>query len=182
MLSNFSTKQKIGALLIASIFILGFIFIFASAVRFAVNQFTSKPTPQDPLQVTFCDATPEGICILSFGRDVAGETLINLFVTPNTLPEFYMQVNKTSGTVVYACEKNEDVESSVYCVGEAVQLGEQVEIILISKDGDIPIATGKFIVTAILVLPQGQDSKSPPTQTGTPDSAIEPNTTPVSYP
>ena len=179
MLSKFSTKQKTLALAIAGIFIIGWVFLFANVVRFAVNQFTPDPTHEPPIEITYCGAIPEGICILSFGRDGSGDTIINLFVAPTDFPDFYLKVNKTSGEVIYECEKNEDVETSIYCIGEPVLLGEQVEITIFSIDGDIPIAYGKFAVTAILVVSPNEGSQSFSSQTETVDSTIQPIATQI---
>jgi len=178
MLSKFSVKQKTLALLVIGVLIIGGLILFANIVKFAVNQFTPDPTHAPPLDITYCGANPEGICILSFGRDDSGDSMIHLFVSPPTFPDFYLIVNKTSGQVIYECEKNEDVETSVYCVGEAILLGEQVEITMLSIVGDIPIAFGKFAVTAILVASQNADSQSLPAQTETVDSRIQPLSTP----
>jgi hypothetical protein len=177
MLSKFSTKQKTFALVIAGVLILGWVFVFTSIVKFAVNQLTLNPTSEPPIEITYCGAIPEGICILSFGRDGSGDTIINLFVAPTQFPDFYLKVNKTSGEVIYECEKSDDVETSVYCIGEAILLGEQVEITIFSIEGDIPIAYGKFAVTAILVVSQNEGLQSLPSQTGTPSFTTQPIST-----
>lgn len=176
MLSKLTSNQKI-LLISAGLIILISIPICVASILFFNSQSTQEPTPEPLLTIEYCGSKLEQICILSFGRDGSGDTIINLFVAPTDFPDFYLQINKTSGQVVYACEKNEDVETSVYCIGEAILLGEQIEITILSIDGDIPIATGKFAVTAILISSQPEDSNPPLSQTATPDSATQPDTT-----
>jgi hypothetical protein len=171
MLSKLTSNQK--ALLGISGFILLIgIPICIASILFLNSQRTSQPTPTPILNITYCGANPQEICVYSFGRDGTGDTIINLFL-PKDFPDFYLKINKTSGEARYECEKNDDVQTSAYCIGEAILLGEQIEITIFSLDEDIPIAFGKFAVTAILISSQTQDSSSPPIRTSTPVSATE---------
>lgn len=68
-------------------------------------------------------------------------------------------------------QKNKDLETNATCIGESLLLGEQIEITILSVDGDIPIAVGKFAVTAILILSPTQDETAPLSLTSTPGSA-----------
>lgn len=172
MLSKLTSNQKI--LLIVSGVILFVGSFITSIIILIINlQPAEETVTEPPLTIEYCGTRLEQICILSFGRSAGGDTVINLFV-PDEFPDFYLQVNKLSGQVIYECEKNKEVKSSVYCIGEALLLGEQIEIILISKEEDIPIAAGKFILTAILISSQPEDTTPPPSRTATPDSATQP--------
>lgn len=171
MFSKLTSNQK--ALLGISGFILLIgIPICIASILFLNSQRTSQPTPTPILNITYCGANPQEICVYSFGRDGTGDTIINLFL-PKDFPDFYLKINKTSGEARYECEKNDDVQTSAYCIGEAILLGEQIEITILSIDGDIPIALGKFAVTAILISSQPQDSQPPPSRTSTPVSATQ---------
>lgn len=175
MLSKLTSNQKI--LLIVSGVILFVGMLITSIIVLILNLKPAEETvTEPPLNVEYCGTRLEQICILAFGRDDSGDTVISLFV-PNEFPDFYLHVNRLTGEVVYECEKNEAVETSVYCTGEALNLGEQIEITLISKDGDIPFAAGKFILTAILISSQPEDADTPPSRTATPASATQPVST-----
>ena len=172
MFSKLTSNQK--ALLIVSGVILFIGLAITSVIVLIINlQPAEETVTEPPLNIEYCGVRLEQICVLSFGRDASGDTIINLFVPSDQFPDFYLKINKLSGEALYECEKNEDVETSVYCAGQALNLGEQIEITLISKDDDIPFAAGKFILTAILISSQPEDSNPPPLRTATPVSATE---------
>lgn len=175
MLSKLTSNQKTLLGISGLILFIG-IPICITSILFINSQFTQQPTATPVLDITYCGANPQEICIYSFGRDGTGDTIINLFL-PKDFPNFYLKINKTSGEALYECEKNEDIETSAYCIGESILLGEQIEITIFSIDGDIPIAYGKFAVTAILISSQPEDSSPPPIRTSTPASATQPFTT-----
>lgn len=142
-----------------------------------------QPTPR-PVVFTYCGADLEEICVLSFGRDGNGDTVINLFVPEKEFPAFYLKVIRLNGESLFECHVNEALPESVYCLGDAVNLEERLEISVISEDGDTLLATGRFTVTGILIAsafvtdqPQISDISTPQprtnstsTQTRTPAS------------
>jgi hypothetical protein len=171
MLSKLTANQKTLLAISGLILFIGIPICIAS-ILFFNSQRTPQSTATPTLNITYCGANPQEICIYSFGRDGTGDTIINLFL-PKDFPNFYLKINKTSGEAIYECKKNKDIETNAYCIGEALLLGEQIEITIFSLDGDIPIAFGKFAITAILISSQTQDSSSPPIRTSTPVSATE---------
>lgn len=171
MLSKLTSNQKM-LLGISGLILLIGIPICIASILLIKSQLVPQPTSVPILDITYCGANPQDICVYSFGRDGAGDTIITLFL-PKDLQDFYLKINKISGEALYECEKNKVIENSAYCIGEALLLGEQIEITILSIDGDIPIAYGKFAVTAILISSQNQDSSSLPAQTPSPVSATK---------
>lgn len=182
MLMKLTSNKKI--LLIASSILLLIGLLIASVVFLILNlRLAEKTAIEPPLKFEYCRTNLKDLCVLSFARDTSGNIVINLFV-PIEIPDFYLNVKRLTGEAVFTCEKVAGDETIVTCVGEALNLGEQIEITIISKDGDIPFAIGKFTLTAILVSPPTEDKTSPRSQTVTPDSpsGTESATPEVSYP
>lgn len=178
MLMKLSSNKKI-LIISAVIILLAGLFIFACLTLYNNLPFgkeASTPTPLLPIEQ--CNAQPESICLLFFARDKNGDTTINLYV-PVGFPDFYLQVKRLTTEAVYECQKVEGQETNIICAGEALNLGEQIEITMISKDGEIPFAVGKFSLIAILVSSDTGEGNAPPLQTVTPASATQPVATPV---
>ncbi len=140
-------------------------------VGWKVNQLQQPATPvAEPVQFEYCGADLESLCVLSFGRDGDGNTIINLFVPERKFPAFYLNVIKTAGESRFECDKNKDVRTSVYCIGSPVSLNERIEIRLLSKKEDQLLAHGRFTITAFLL--SAPVSEAQPTDSGTPEAGI----------
>lgn len=176
MLLKLTSNQKI-LMITAIVILLAGLFIFACLILYnnlPREKETATPTP--PLSIEYCRANPESICILFFSRNTGGDTVITLFV-PNEFPNFYLHITRLTGDVIYECEKNEDEETKITCIGEALNLGEQIEITMISKDGDIPFAVGKFVLTAMFISSESENVNPPLLRTATPALTTRPTAT-----
>lgn len=168
MLSSLTTNKKI-LLVLAGFVIL--IAVLTCAILISIFRPASEevePTPEPVTRFAYCGAEPKEICLLSFGRDVYGNAIINFFVPDEEFPEFYLNILRTSGEVIYLCTKNEATPSNMICRGQILNLGEKVEIQVISIEEYRLLATGEFIIKAILIMPQSDGTQ--PSQTGTPTS------------
>src|SRR5688500_15509433 len=81
-----------------------------------------------PIQIQYCGASPAELCILSFGRDGAGNAIINFFVHDNKFPGFYLIVKSAGTENLYECRKNIEIKTSVFCTGEPLSLKQPIEI------------------------------------------------------
>ncbi|NWF64287.1 MAG: hypothetical protein HXY38_08275 [Chloroflexi bacterium] len=123
-----------------------------TAAGWAFNRLRPTPEPTKvPVQFGYCGAQLNTLCVVSFGQDVFGKTVVNLYVPRQTYPPFYMKVIRVSGESVYACEANQDVITSVYCSGEALNLGDGIELQLLAELDDRLLAQGVFSLTAFRV-------------------------------
>lgn len=176
MLSKLTTNQKV--LLIVSAIILFFGVLITTIVILILNfKPVEETVTEPPLKIEYCGARLEQICILSFSRNDGGDSLINLFV-PNDFPDFYLNVKRLTKESTYECERDENQETNATCVGEALNLGEQIEITMISKDGEIPFAVGKFVLTAIFISSEAENINPPLSRTAIPATATRPVVTP----
>lgn len=114
-----------------------------------------------PIKFEYCSAELETLCVLSFGRDGDGNTIINLFAPKGDLPVFYLKVSRVTGESIYECDRLEDAPTTVYCIGEAINLNERFEIHVISKQDDRLLAVGKFTLTAVLLVPDVSQQSTP---------------------
>jgi hypothetical protein len=117
---------------------------------------SSTAVPEPILKIDYCGADLEELCVLSFGRDVEENMVVNLFVPDRKFPEFYLKIKRAAIESVYECEKDKEVPTSVYCSGESIGLQEKMEINLISKEDDHLLAAGKLALLAVLLSPDGQ--------------------------
>ncbi|MBI3152038.1 MAG: hypothetical protein HYZ21_07900 [Chloroflexi bacterium] len=120
----------------------------------AVVQALSKTAEEPVLKIRYCGAEPEELCVLSFGRDMDDKFVVNLFVPEGDFPQFYVKIERAAGEGVYECVRNEEVQTSVYCLGDMVGLLEKMEVNLYSLGDDHLFAAGNFTLEAVLVFSQ----------------------------
>lgn len=149
---EFVSKWKWLILVLVGIIVAICIFLLAGLgwTVFRPQADTLVPTVQ-PDAFQYCGARLTSLCVVSFGRDAFGDTVINLYVPQKTYPNFYLKVIRASGESKYACEINKAVKTSVYCSGDALNLGEGFEIQLLAEIDDRLLAQGTFTLTAFLV-------------------------------
>jgi hypothetical protein len=181
----FSSRKSI-VFVLAGIVILA---LLALAWRIvSLQQAASEVTVEPVLKISYCGAEPEELCVLSFGRDVDENMVVNIFVPDSKLPAFYLKIKKAAGENVYECEKDKEVWTNVFCYGDMANLQERMELSMFSKKDDRLIAMGNFTLKAILLsepLSAGEaDGTSTlesnvdetPTPTGTSDILTETDT------
>jgi hypothetical protein len=103
------------------------------------------------LKIGYCGAELKELCVLSFGRDVEENMVVNLFVPVRQVPDFYLKIKRAAGESLYKCEQDSEVRTSVFCYGELVNLQEKMEVSLYSKNEDRLLAMGNFILNAVLI-------------------------------
>lgn len=135
----------------------------------------------EPVSFEYCGADLDELCILSFGRDGDGNTIVNLFMPERKFPAFYLLVERVVGASRYECDKNDDVPTIVWCIGDSLNLDERVEIRILSKKDDRLLAKGRFTVTAILIasVPTAEKTSAPGTSTPRAGSASAKTGTPT---
>lgn len=111
----------------------------------------SSATAPEPVRLEYCGEDLVEPCVLSFGRDGDGNTIVNLFIPKKRFPAFYLVVGRGSEESRYECDKNEVIEDTVYCIGTPLNLDERIEISLFSKQADQLLAKGRFTLTAFLL-------------------------------
>jgi hypothetical protein len=117
----------------------------------SLQKAASEAVSEPVLKIGYCGAEPEELCVLSFGRDVDGNMVVNIFVPDRKFPDFYLKIKRTVGESVYECENDKEVSTNVYCYGDMVNLQERMVVSLISKLDEHLIAVGDFTLKAILI-------------------------------
>jgi len=152
----------VAALILAGIFALLCLFVL---VQFGVRTFRSQETPTPtaiPVGVGYCGAELTELCILSFGRDVDGNTVVNLFVPERDFPDFYLIASRMTGEYLFECLRSRNIPTSVYCVGSALNLGERVEFSVFAQEDDRLLAKGGLILKAFLISAPGMETEFGP--------------------
>src|SRR5215207_4922291 len=80
-------------------------------VTFSLRHANALITPIPPIQFEYCEADPDALCILSFGRDGAGDAIINFFVPDKKFPDFYLIVIKAGAQSRYECKRNSQIKT-----------------------------------------------------------------------
>ncbi|MBL8062014.1 MAG: hypothetical protein JNK32_03275 [Anaerolineales bacterium] len=169
------TQPKILIFAFAGIAVLGLL------IWFGVRLYRLQQAPgsfANPISFDTCGEELKEMCVFSFGRDADGNTIVNLYVPEEEkFPAFYLKVIRETGEeIVYECDKNDEVKTSVYCVGGALNLEERFEVQVVSIKDDQPLAQGKFTLTAFLVV---AGETSPRTQPSEDASSTEALATPT---
>jgi len=75
--------------------------------------------------------------------------LVNVLTPGLSFPNFYLKIIHNKGENIYECEKVERFSTSVYCIGEAMRLGEVLHFMIISVDGEATLAEGHFAIIGL---------------------------------
>ena len=159
MLKKF-TQPKYLLILVAGIILISSLAWFA--VR--VNRLQERSGESGKLvSFDYCAEELTKLCVVSFGRDADGNTIVNLFVPEDEFPIFYLKVTRATGESVYECDKNDEVKTSVYCTGDPLNLEERFDIQIVSVKDDQILAQGRFTLTAFLITGPTADVQTPQT-------------------
>ena len=147
--------------------------------------------------LAYCNSNDARPCIASFSLDPDGKMLVNVVTPGLSFPAFYLQIIHSEGENVYECEKLERFSTSFYCLGEAMRLGEVLQFLLISVDGEVTLAEGRFAIIGLALSTPDLAELSPtvdltasatpggsrtPTPIRTPATPSYPNPYPNPYP
>lgn len=161
--------SKISRVLFAGIFL---------AIVLACSVLGETPAPTlEPESFGYCGVHLSRLCVVSFGRDAFGGTVVNLFVPRMKYPAFYLSIIRKAGADVYECTWSKVDETSVYCAGKALNLDEGVEIQLLAKLDNRLLARGTLTVNAFLVTtPNVEPAATEDSGLGSAESGSETNT------
>ncbi len=97
----------------------------------------------------YCSSNNARPCIASFSLDSDGNMLVNILTPGPPFPNFYLKIIHNKGENIYECEKAKRFSTSVYCIGEAMRLGEVLHFMIISVDEDATLAEGHFAIIGL---------------------------------
>lgn len=135
--------MNISRILMAGIFL---------ALMLACAGLGGTPAPTlEPKNFGYCGAHLADLCVVSFGRDAFGDTVVNLFVPSGQYPTFHLNIVRNTGADVYKCISSKIDETSVYCTGSALNLEEGIVIQILADKDNLLLARGAFTVNAFLI-------------------------------
>lgn len=179
---EFFSKWKWQLLALTGIFLIFCLVLFAGLGWYVFRGQGAPPTATtEPDVFNYCGAQLTSLCVLSFGRDAFDQTIINLYVPPRTYPSFYLKLLRTSGESEYVCTVNKTVKTSVYCVGDALRLGEGFVMQLLAEKDDRLLAQGAFTLKAFLVPTVVFNEDESASESPEPASTAEPESTPTAF-
>ena len=113
-------------------------------------QSTLEPTGV-PVNFGYCGVELTNLCVISFGRDVFGATVINFYVPQNTYSDFYLHIIRAQEIARYDCKTFKSMPGSVFCTGNPIPLGEGFKIQMLSASEGQVLAQGVFTLNAYIV-------------------------------
>ena len=127
------------------------VLVWCAAAVFAFNKWRNANQGTDVVvtEVTSCDVDASGLCVVSFGVDNVNRMVINFQLPNANFAEFYVKAHHGEEVSVYPCQVVVDVPTSVYCTGARTPLGEAIDIEVYTTNGDVLIARGTLIVSAV---------------------------------
>ena len=117
----------------------------------SLQKAASKVDVEPVLKIGYCGTEPDELCILSFGRDVDENMVVNIFSPNRKFPEFYVKIKRAAGESVYECEKDKEIRTNVFCYGDLANLQERMEVRLFAKEDERLLAMGDFTLKALLI-------------------------------
>jgi len=136
----------------------------------------TRPTVE-ATTITACDADPSVLCVVSFGVDNLNRMVINFQLPSEDYGSFYVKARHGETVSVYPCQALEDAPTSAFCTGERTPLGEPIEVEVYSTDGDLLIAQGTLIVSAVALPTAAQLTDTPTPGPETPTAEVTPTAT-----
>lgn len=111
---------------------------------------------REPLpSLRYCSSRQVEPCILSFNLDSDGTMVIHLLIENSSPPDFYLKIRQAGRESIYKCRKVKGFSNNISCTGEAMPVGEVLQFLLISTDGNTPLAEGTFpIIGLALATPE----------------------------
>jgi len=105
-------------------------------------------------QLAYCSSNAVRPCIVSFSLDSDGNMLVNILTPGASFPDFYLKITRieSSDESIYECQKVKGFSTSVYCIGEKMSIGEDLQFMIISRKDDSLLAEGRFAIIG-LALP-----------------------------
>jgi hypothetical protein len=118
---------------------------------------------RQPLPVLgYCTAGGPRPCILYFSRDAAGKMAIHVQAESAFPPLFYLKVRSAEAENVYECRKDGGLSTTLTCRGEAMPVGETLQIAMLSADDDSVLAEGQLpIIGLALATPEPAATPTP---------------------
>ena len=147
----FSDPKRIVILILSAIIALFICVVVLIGGGWSILHRSDLTPTATPISFGYCGAEFTSLCVVSFGRDALGYTVINLYVPIREYPVFYLKVVRQSGEQRFECEWNRDVKESVYCTGTPLNLGEGFNIQIFSEKDDALLAEGEFSLIAFRV-------------------------------
>ncbi|HEY3476719.1 MAG TPA: hypothetical protein VGK56_19025 [Anaerolineales bacterium] len=94
----------------------------------------------------YCDSEQNTPCIVSFNLDSNGEMLVNILTEGSSFPAFYLKIRHSEGESIYPCQTLAGFSSSVYCIGKALAMGEELQFFIHAIDDNRLLAQGNFSI------------------------------------
>jgi hypothetical protein len=107
-------------------------------------------------ELAYCNSDNVRPCIVSFSLDSDGKMLVNILTPGSSFPAFYLKIIHEKGESIYECQKVAKFPANVYCIGETMQVGKELQFLLISKSENELLAEGSFAIIG-LALPTPED-------------------------
>ncbi|MGB8984380.1 MAG: hypothetical protein WCC12_21110 [Anaerolineales bacterium] len=98
--------------------------------------------------ISYCSSRQIKPCVLSFNLNPEGNMVINLLVN-GSLQNFHAQIRHEDEERLYECKKPGRYSNSATCTGEAVAVGQTVELLLVSTDDNSTLAAGRFAIIGL---------------------------------
>lgn len=140
-------NRLIAGLIILAVFI--FLVISGSALFREWKSRQAQVGHREPLpSLGYC--TPEQLtpCILSFSIDTNNRMVINI-LTDGSSANFHMKIRYGEQERLYECQKARSFAVRISCVGETMPAGEQLQFLMVSNQGNLPLAQGNFPIIGI---------------------------------
>src|SRR5690349_6588100 len=151
MLNRFNELPYKNAIIIVTGSFAAFIFIVLCILIPFLRNAGNAADEDAIIKFEYCGDSPKELCVLSFGHDGSGDTIINFFVPDKKFPDFYLIVKKAGQQSRYECIRNTEIKTSVLCRGAALSLKQTVEINIFASNSHELLATGRFLLEAFLI-------------------------------
>lgn len=177
-------KKVIAVTAIFMVFLCGIIVVLILSSRRAGLNAEQDP----PVKLSYCEAEPKELCVLSFERGGPQNSFINFFVADRKFQDFYLIVKTEGRENRYECASNLKAGTNVVCSGAPLSLQQTIEINIFASENNHLLWTGAFFIEAFLISaseaqPTGTAAIEPtftdePTETPTPENLTSEDSTP----
>ena len=107
---------------------------------------TSSPPEHTSLTIDYCNNSSTDLCLEGFGEEGEENLLILLKAKNIDFRNIYINAEKDGAEIQFTCASSADFPENIYCSGDTVPNGEDIQLKIYTKENKKLVAEGTFTI------------------------------------
>lgn len=122
----------------------------APAIRRAWESRQPGTGQREPLPgLRYCSPGGTSPCVESFSLDPRGEMVIYMQTADLSSPDFNLKIRHAESEKLYVCRRTSWSSLQIICTGEAMPVGQDLLLLVVSKEDDTVLAAGTLPIIGL---------------------------------